>query len=162
MTEDAINFCKATSQVSRRAAIQIASVLPIALATEAVVTGAACAQGGYDQPGPKATQLLRSDLLRQGNQVQESVVSVVEFQPGQRAPWHMHPGAQEIVYGLDGAVTLEVEGQATKTIKVGDVALTPADVPHLVRNDGAIITARILVMHSRADKQKPMLVVVKS
>ena len=73
----------------------------------------------------------------------------------------MHPGAQEIVYGLDGAVTLEVEGQATKTIKAGDVALTPADVPHLVRNDGANSAARILVMHSRADKQKPMLVVVK-
>ncbi len=161
MTEGTVMFCKTTSQVSRRAAIQIASLLPIALATEATVARTACAQGGSDQAGPKATELLRSDLLGQGSKVQESVVSVVEFQPGRAAPWHMHPGAQEIVYGLDGAVTLEVEGQVTKTIKAGDVALTPADVPHLVRNDGAIIAARILVLHSRANKEKPMLVVVK-
>jgi quercetin dioxygenase-like cupin family protein len=73
----------------------------------------------------------------------------------------MHPGAQEIVYGLDGAVILEVAGQAAKTIKAGDVALTPGDVPHLVRNDDANVTATILVIHSRADKQKPMLIVVK-
>src|SRR5258708_23586271 len=152
MTKYATDFYGTTSQISRRTTVQMAPVLPIALAAEALVARAACAQGGYDQSGPKATQLVRTDLLGQGNQVQESVVSVVEFQPGRAAPWHMHPGAQEIVYGLDGAVTLEVEGQVTKTIKAGDVALTPADVPHLVRNDGAIITARILVLHSRANK----------
>jgi quercetin dioxygenase-like cupin family protein len=161
MTKEAASLRRTTSQISRRATVQLASVLPIALAAEAIVSRVACAQGGYEQQGPKATQLLQSDLLRQGNQVQESVVSVVEFQPRRRAPWHLHPGAQEIVYGLDGAVTLEVEGQAAKTIKAGDVALTPADVPHSVRNDDANITARILVVHSRADKQKPMLVAVK-
>jgi quercetin dioxygenase-like cupin family protein len=161
MTNDSVSFRRTTTQISRRATMQLASVLPIAVAAEAIVSRVACAQGGYEQQGPKATQLLQSDLLGQDNQVQESVVSLVEFQPGRGAPWHMHPGAQEIVYGLDGAVTLEVEGQAAKTIKARDVALTPADVPHLVRNDGANIAARILVVHSRADKQKPMLVTVK-
>src|SRR5260370_35603789 len=122
----------------------MATVLPIALAAEALVARAACAQGGYDKSGPKATQLVRTDLLGQANQVQESVVSVVEFQPGRGAPWHMHPGAQEMVYGLDGAVTLEVEGQATKTIKAAAVHLTPAEGPHLVRNNNSIIIPRIL------------------
>jgi quercetin dioxygenase-like cupin family protein len=162
MTKEAAHFGRTTtSQISRRATVQMASILPIALAAEAIISRVASAQGGYEQQGPKATQLLRSDLLGQGNQVQESVVSVVEFQPRRAAPWHMHPGAQEIVYGLDGAVMLEVAGQAAKTIKAGDVALTPADVPHLVRNDDANVTATILVIHSRADKQKPMLIVVK-
>jgi quercetin dioxygenase-like cupin family protein len=42
------------------------------------------------------TRLLRSGLRGQGNQVQESIVTLVEFEPHQAAPWHMHPGAQEI------------------------------------------------------------------
>src|SRR5262245_9105285 len=47
------------------------------------------------QAGPKLTQILRKDLESQGQVVQETVVSIVEFPPGAAAPWHMHPGAQE-------------------------------------------------------------------
>jgi len=139
----------------------MAPVFPIAVAAGGIASDLAVAQGGYEQGGPKANQILRSDLLGQGNQVQESVVTLVEFSPGQAAPWHMHPGAQEILYLVEGNLTVEVEGQEAKTISAGDIVLTPAEVPHSVRNAGTSVTAKGVVMHSRADKQKPLLVTVK-
>jgi quercetin dioxygenase-like cupin family protein len=39
----------------------------------------------------------------QGQVVQETVVSLVEFWPGTAAPWHMHPGAQELLHVFDGS-----------------------------------------------------------
>lgn len=141
--------------------MRMASVLSAAAAAGSIASELAVAQGGYEQGGPKATQILRSDLLGQANQVQESVVTLVEFTPGQAAPWHMHPGAQEILYLVEGSLTVEVEGQGTKAITAGDIALTPAEVPHSVRNTGTSITAKAVVMHSRADKQKPLVVNVK-
>ena len=149
------------SQISRRTVIRMAPVFPIVVATGGIASDVAMAQGRYEQGGPKATQILRSDLLAQANQVQESVVTLVEFSPGQAAPWHMHPGAQEILYVIDGSLTVEVEGQEAKILKAGDVALTPAEAPHSVRNEGTSVTAKGVVIHSRADKQRPLLVTVK-
>jgi hypothetical protein len=54
------------------------------------------------QGGPKLIQLLKADLQRQGQMVQETVVNLLEMAPTVSAPWHMHPGAQEIVLVLDG------------------------------------------------------------
>jgi len=42
----------------------------------------------------------------------------------------------------------------------GEIALIPAEIPHLARNDGTA-AARALVTHSRADKAKPFVVAVK-
>ena len=150
-----------SSQISRRTVIRMAPVFPIVVAAGGIASDVAVAQGGYEQGGPKATQILRSDLLAQGNQVQESVVTFVEFSPGQAAPWHMHPGAQEILYVIDGSLTVEVEGQEAKVLKAGDVVLAPAEVPHTVRNEGTSVTAKGVVIHSRAAKDKPFVVVVK-
>ena len=70
--------------------------------------------------------------------------------------------SQEILYVLEGNVTVERDGLGAKVIGAGEVALTPADMPHSVRNDGTSMTAKVLVFHSRADKQKPLLALVKS
>ena len=111
--------------------------------------------------GPKLMQILRKDLEGQGQQVQESVVSVVEFGPGIAAPWHMHPGAQEILYTLDGTLIVEIEGQGMTTVKAGECSIIPADIPHLARNDSASAAAKALVVHSRSAKDKPLVVPVK-
>jgi quercetin dioxygenase-like cupin family protein len=104
---------------------------------------------------------LKADLQGQDQKVQETVVNVLEMAPGAGAPWHMHPGAQEIIFVLDGALAVEVEGQATKKVSAGEIALIPAEFPHLAKNDSANAMARALVTHSRADKDKPFLVVLK-
>jgi quercetin dioxygenase-like cupin family protein len=73
----------------------------------------------------------------------------------------MHPGAQEIIFVLDGNLAVEIEGRGAKTLKAGEIILIPAEIPHLARNDSANDMARALVTHSRADKEKPFLVVLK-
>ena len=40
------------------------------------------------QTAPKLTQILRKDLESQGETVQETIVSVVDFAPGAAAPCH--------------------------------------------------------------------------
>jgi quercetin dioxygenase-like cupin family protein len=111
--------------------------------------------------GPKLTPILRKDLEAQGQRVEESVVSVVEFGPGAAAPWHMHPGAQEILYALEGNLVVEVEGQPAATIRAGECSVIPADLPHLARNDSGSASAKALVVHSRSAKDKPLVVPVK-
>jgi quercetin dioxygenase-like cupin family protein len=113
------------------------------------------------QAGPKLAQVMRADLQGQGEKVQESVVNLAEFGPGSAAPLHMHPGAQEILYAIEGSLVVEVEGQAAATIKAGDAAVIPADIAHLARNESTSVTAKALVIHSRSDKGKPLVVAVK-
>jgi quercetin dioxygenase-like cupin family protein len=114
-------------------------------------------------PGtPRLTLLLKADLQGQEQKVQETVVNVLEMAPGVGAPWHMHPGAQEIIFVLDGELAVEIEGQRTKAVKVGEVILIPAEIPHLAKNGSANAMARALVTHSRADKDKPFLIILKS
>ena len=130
--------------------------------------GAAALFGAYSQPvpaqgttgGPKLTQILRADLEGQVEKVQETVVSLLEMPAGASAPWHMHPRAQELLFAIDGDFVIEIEGQGSKVIKIGTVGLIPAEIPHLARNEGASL-AKALVMHSRADKEKPLTVPVK-
>jgi quercetin dioxygenase-like cupin family protein len=111
--------------------------------------------------GPRLTQISRQDLTGQGQQVQESIVSIVEFGPGVSAPWHMHPGAQEILYALEGTLIVEVEGQGMTTVKSGECSIIAADTPHLARNDSTSAGAKALVVHSRSAKDKPLVVAVK-
>jgi len=110
---------------------------------------------------PKLTQILRSDLERQGEKVQETMVTFAELEPGGEAPWHMHPGAQEILYILQGNLMFEVEGRGISNLKSGEIILIPAEVPHFARNENTSIAVKALVVHSRSDKGKPRTVAVK-
>jgi quercetin dioxygenase-like cupin family protein len=83
------------------------------------------------QAGPKLTQILRKDLEGQGDVVQETVVSIVEFPPGAAAPWHMHPGAQELPHVIEGNLTVEIEGKGSTLLKAGEAGIIPAELVHL-------------------------------
>ena len=113
------------------------------------------------QSAPKLTTLLRADLQGQDQTVQETLVNLLDLAPAASAPWHMHPGAQEIVFVLDGAVVVEVGGEEPKELGPGGITLIAAETPHLVRNRSDTTVARALNVYSRADKQKPFLVVLK-
>ncbi len=113
------------------------------------------------QAGPKLSQILRKDLEGQGHVVQETVVSVAEFGPGSAAPWHVHPGAQELLHVVEGALTVEIEGRGTTLIKAGEAGIIEAELVHLARNESTGASARAVVIHSRAAKDKPLIVVVR-
>ena len=122
------------------------------------VAGIALAQA---QTGPKLTQILRKDLEGQGEVVQETVVSLVEFAPGTAAPWHMHPGAQELLHVIEGALTVEIEGRGSTLLRASEASIIPPELVHLARNDSTSVLGKALVVHSRAAKDKPLIVVVK-
>src|SRR5882672_5214277 len=98
-------------------------------------------------PGPKLSQILRKDLEGQGQVVQETVVSIVEFPPGSAAPWHMHPGAQELLHVIEGSLTVEIEGKGSTLLKSGEAGIIPAELVHLARNESASVTGKALVVH---------------
>lgn len=153
-TIDATEQRRDTMTFVRRRFLQLAASAAIAPVGAEIVLAQA------PQGGPKLTQILRNDLKGQDQKVQETVVNVLEMPPGAAAPWHMHPGAQELLFVIEGNLTVEIEGQGTSLLKSGEIVLIPAEIPHLARNDGAA-AVRALVTHSRADKEKPLLVVVK-
>jgi quercetin dioxygenase-like cupin family protein len=73
----------------------------------------------------------------------------------------MHPGAQELLLVTEGSLALEIEGKGSTLLRAGEAGIVPADLVHLARNESASTSGRALVVHSRAAKDKPLIVVVK-
>ena len=112
------------------------------------------------QTAPKLTQILRKDLESQGETVQETIA--VDFAPGTAAPWHKHPGARELLHVFEGSLVVEVEGAAVTRLNAGEAGVIAADLVHLARNESTSATVKALVVHSRAARDKPLVVVVKN
>jgi quercetin dioxygenase-like cupin family protein len=132
----------------RREFLQLASVMGASALSQSTAAAA----------GPSPTEILRSNLVGQDQKVVETLVATVAFPPGAVSTWHIHPGAQELVFGLQGKLTLEIDGQGVKSIGTGEIGLIPADVAHTVRNETASEPARVLVVYSRSDKDSPLRV----
>jgi len=124
----------------------------------AMAMASAASQSSEAAAGPSPTEILRSDLVGQDQKVVETLVTVVSFPPGAVSTWHVHPGAQELVFGLQGKLMLEIDRQGAKSIGVGESGLVPANVAHTVRNETAEEPAKILVVYSRSDKNSPIRV----
>lgn len=125
-------------------------VLVLALA------GAAAIGAGLDrvalaqQPGIKRTILLRTD--DPGSPTYEAVMGIAEIAPGAMAGRHRHPGI-EIGYVLEGAVTLEHEGQPAKTLEAGDSFKNEPGL-HNAKNTGTT-PVKILAVYL-VEKGKPL------
>jgi len=59
---------------------------------------------------------------------QRAMTNFVSFEPGARAPRHVHE-EEQIVIVLDGEFTFDLDGDV-RTMRKGDVAVVPAWVPH--------------------------------
>ena len=59
----------------------------------------------------------------------EFVEALTEVAPNAAVPRHTHPGP-EIMYVLQGSLTLEVEGAPTRTLTPGQSAYNPTGIPH--------------------------------
>ncbi len=76
------------------------------------------------------------------------VNSVFEFivAPGARVPApHYHEGFDELLYGLDGALTFTVNGQP-HIIQPGDRCFVPRGVVHHFVNEGTVATRTLTVI----------------
>ena len=52
------------------------------------------------------------------------------FPPGASVSWHIHPDAHELDYELDGAFTLQTDGEGSKVLKRGDAVYVAPNVVH--------------------------------
>lgn len=58
-----------------------------------------------------------------------TAVGSVTFEAGARSNWHSHPSGQILIV-TDGVGYHQIEGQSKQTIRKGDVAKCPPNVPH--------------------------------
>src|SRR3954447_16504914 len=100
----------------------------------------------------KVTRLMIKDLPDVPGK--EGMIEVVDFAPGEVSQPHRH-NANLFVYVLQGDVVTQVEGEAPKNLKAGDVFYeSPADVHIVSRNASADKPARLLVFYVK-DKGAP-------
>jgi quercetin dioxygenase-like cupin family protein len=110
----------------------------------ALASGATLAQA----PAIKRTILQRTDI---GNNM-EVVLGLAEIAKGGATGRHTHFGV-ETGYVLEGTSTLEVEGEAPRTLKAGDSYLIPAGKVHnATAGEG---TAKVLATYA-VEKGKPL------
>jgi len=93
--------------------------------------------------GPQVTNLLKTDVA--GVEGKEWNVITVELTPGAVDTRHFHPGV-ELVYVLEGAGFLEVDGKPPVALNLGAVAALHPKHSHVLKNTSKTQTLRVLVV----------------
>src|SRR4051812_27534098 len=101
--------------------------LCLALAATFFVLQSAEAQA----PAIKRTLLQRSDL----GDGREAILGMAEIPAGDQTGRHTHFGT-EVGYVLDGTTSLEIDGEAARTLKAGDSYTIPAGRVHNAKAAG--------------------------
>jgi quercetin dioxygenase-like cupin family protein len=109
------------------------------------------------QPEIKRTEVLRADLP--GVEGKEAVVFMAEIPPGVVTGKHRHPG-NELIYVLEGAYTLEVEGKGPISLKAGDARHAPPGEIHAAKSVGSTRPSKVLVF-LLAEKGQPLAIPVQ-
>jgi quercetin dioxygenase-like cupin family protein len=108
-----------------------------------LVAGLATAAPAADRPA--TTVPLRTQPL-DGIPNKVADMLTVEYAPGQSTPAHRH-NANVLVYVLEGAVIMGVEGKPPVTVSAGQTFYeSPADIHTVSRNASATERARFLVV----------------
>ena len=90
------------------------------------------------------TVLQRTELVKAKGT--EAILVLREVPPGGESGKHTQSG-NEIVYILEGSVTLEVQGKPPATIKTGEAFTTVAGEVHNVKNASATAPAKALAFY---------------
>jgi len=90
----------------------------------------------------RASVLLETPLL--GTERRIYRLYTIDLGPSGATPRHMHPG-DEIALVTEGAVTLEMEGEAARTFQAGQTFHPRPMTPHVARNASAAAPARLIV-----------------
>ncbi len=92
---------------------------------------------------PHAATLWKSHIA--GVEGKDWNVITVELQPGATQSWHFNP-ADELVYVLEGAGRLDLEGRPSVTLKPGTVATLGSAPNHLLKNTSRTKILKVLVV----------------
>jgi quercetin dioxygenase-like cupin family protein len=81
-----------------------------------------------------------NELVLDRSEATVTEVFVVDLEPGEAPPLHIHPDTEQIFYMLQGEGELRVgdEGRDSYRVKPGDVVRIPPATWHRIINDGAI------------------------
>ena len=112
--------------------------------------------------GTTSPQLLLREVLSgmpRGDK-QEVRVLTAGFKPGDKTVFHTHR-FPVIVYVLEGAFTLELEGRAPITVKAGEAMVEPPNVKMTGYNRSATEPLRVLIVYT-SDPDTPFLDLVPS
>ncbi len=112
--------------------------------------GPSIARAQPQAPDVKRTVLQKHDLAAPGEQ---GIMALVEIPAGGREGRHTHP-AEAFVYVMDGTVTLDLEGEPTRTYGPGSTFFIPRGRIHEGMNNGTTPVKIIGVFV--ADKDKPL------
>ncbi|MDR3386653.1 MAG: cupin domain-containing protein [Rudaea sp.] len=108
-----------------------------------------------DKPQIKRNIVFKEDMSIPGR---EGVMVLVDLPPGATEGKHTHP-ADVYVFVLEGAISQEIDGKPTVTLKAGDVFHVPPNTVHQATNNGTV-TAKLAAVFV-AEKGKPLTTQVK-
>ena len=111
-----------------------------------LVAGIALGAPGSVPLGAQEPPIRRADVLKvdmAGWEGQEANMWVADIAPGAETGAHTHP-TPRFVYVIEGAVTLEVEGEPPQTFQAGEGFQELPDVVHNFRNASPSDQARAL------------------
>lgn len=95
-------------------------------------------------PKVEAEHLLTKPLV--GEPDKEVDIQLYTFPPGSAVPWHIHPGAHEIEYGLEGTLMIEEEGKPPYPLNAGGSNYLAPDVVHRGWNASKTEPAKVYVV----------------
>ena len=107
--------------------------------------------------GTARPQLLLQEVLTgmpRGDRQEVRVLSAA-FKPGDKTVFHTHR-FPVVVYVLEGAFTLELEGREPITVKAGDAMVEPPNVKMTGYNRSASQPLRVLIVYT-SDPETPFL-----
>lgn len=81
-----------------------------------------------------------------GDPSKEVDIQVYTFPPGSAVPWHIHPGAQEFEYELEGTLMIEEDGKPALALKAGEAFHLAPDVVHRGWNPSKTDVAKVYVV----------------
>jgi quercetin dioxygenase-like cupin family protein len=128
----------------------VAFVLSFILGASIAFTGAQAGTGS-------AHSLVARDLADIPGK--EGMVELVDFAPGESSEIHRH-NADLFVYVLEGTVVTQLEGEAPKTLKAGEVFTeAPNDIHVVSRNASTTKPAKLLVFFVKTKGAPPTVLV---
>jgi quercetin dioxygenase-like cupin family protein len=111
---------------------------------------------GAQQPPVATKNIMQEPLV--GGVFEEMMMQEIAFQPNVASPWHIHPDGHEIIYVLDGAITLGLDGQPDRVFKAGEGIHINANAVH--RGVAEANGAKLLIVRLKP-KDKPVMVTVQ-